>query len=283
MVALDGAGSLHGLHSFGLYKLRHVDIMVVTTRQAPEREAMTLLDIDDGPWPLYERIKRSILAKIESGAWGRDQRIPSENELVRALGVSRMTVNRAFTELADDGVLVRIHGVGTFVGSTAPLAPLMEIRNIADEIAGRGHRYGALLLCREVALAPAEVAAQFGMAAGRRLFHTIIVHAENDLPVQLEDRYVDPARAPAYLDQDFTAVTPNQYLMGVAPLSEGEHLVEAVLAEDWECRHLAIDTGEPCLLVRRRTWSDGRLVSFARLLYPGSRYRLGGRFDAASG
>jgi GntR family histidine utilization transcriptional repressor len=70
--------------------------------------------------------------------------------------------------------------------------------------------------------------------------------------------------------------------MGVAPLSEGEHLVEAVLAQDWECRHLAIEPGDPCLLVRRRTWSDGRLVSFARLLYPGSRYRLGGRFGAGS-
>jgi len=241
---------------------------------------MSTLEIDDGPLPLYERIKRGILAKIESGAWGRDQRIPSENELVRALGVSRMTVNRAFSELADDGVLVRIHGVGTFVGGAPPLAPLMEIRNIADEIAERGHRHSASLLCREVALAPAEIAEQFGMPSGRRLFHTIIVHAEDDLPVQLEDRYVSPAAAPAYLDQDFTLATPNQYLMEVAPLSAGEHLVEAALAQDWECRHLRIDPGEPCLLVRRRTWSEGRLVSSARLLYPGTRYRLGGRFES---
>ncbi len=241
---------------------------------------MSSLEIEEGPLPLYERIKRGILAKIESGAWGRDQRIPSENELVRTLGVSRMTVNRAFSELADDGVLVRIHGVGTFVGGAAPLAPLMEIRNIADEIAERGHRHRATLLCREVALAPAGIAEQFGMPAGRRLFHTIIVHAENDLPVQLEDRYVDPAAAPAYLDQDFTLATPNQYLMAVAPLSAGEHLVEAALAQDWEGRHLRIEPGEPCLLVRRRTWSDGRLVSSARLLYPGTRYRLGGRFES---
>ena len=113
------------------------------------------------------------------------------------------------------------------------------------------------------------------MAAGRRLFHTIIVHAEDDLPVQLEDRYVNPAAAPAYLDQDFVRATPNQYLMEVAPLSAGEHLVEAALAQDWECRHLRIEPGEPCLLVRRRTWSDGRLVSSARLLYPGTRYTPG--------
>jgi GntR family histidine utilization transcriptional repressor len=245
------------------------------------------LDLEDGPAPLYERIKRGILAKIESGAWGRDQRIPSENELVRALGVSRMTINRAFTELAEEGVLVRIHGVGTFVGTagaeTPALAPLMEIRNIADEIAERGHRHAALLLCREVALASAEIAAEFDTRPGRRLFHTIIVHRENDLPVQLEDRYVDPTLAPAYLDQDFARVTPAEYLMAAAPLTEGEHVVEAVLAQDWECRQLAIEPVEPCLLVRRRTWSKGRLVSVARLLYPGTRYRLGGRFESGSG
>ena len=248
---------------------------------------MSTLELEDGPAPLYERIKRGIRRKIDSGAWRRDQRIPSENELVRALGVARMTVNRAFAELAAEGVLVRIHGVGTFVapvgdGGTA-LAPLMEIRNIADEVAGRGHRHGARLLCREVMPAPAEIAQAFDTTPGRRLFHTIIVHSENDLPVQLEDRYVDPVLAPAYLDQDFAAVTPNQYLMGVAPLSEGEHVVEAVLALDWECRALQIEPAEPCLLVRRRTWSGGRLVSSARLLYPGARYRLGGRFESANG
>jgi GntR family histidine utilization transcriptional repressor len=68
--------------------------------------------------------------------------------------------------------------------------------------------------------------------------------------------------------------------MEVAPLSAGEHLVEATSAQEWECRHLQIDMGSPCLLVRRRTWSEGRLVSSARLLYPGSRYRLGGRFES---
>ncbi|HEV2676335.1 MAG TPA: histidine utilization repressor [Aliidongia sp.] len=244
---------------------------------------MSTLEIDDGPLPLYQRIKRGIVRKIDSGAWGRDQRIPSENELVRVLGVSRMTVNRAFSELADEGVLIRIHGVGTFVGGGAPLAPLMEIRNIADEIAQRDHRHGMRLLCREVALAPTEIAGLFDVAPGRRLFHTIIVHTEDDLPVQLEDRYVNPALAPAYLDQDFATITPHQYLMAVAPLSEGEHLVEAVLTEAWEAGHLRIELTEPCLLVRRRTWSDGGLVSSARLLYPGSRYRLGGRFEKTSG
>jgi GntR family histidine utilization transcriptional repressor len=118
------------------------------------------------------------------------------------------------------------------------------------------------------------------MREGQRVFHSRIVHFENDVPVQIEDRYVNPAVAPDYLKQDFTVQTPYAYLSQVAPLTEGEHVVEAILADADECTLLQIERGEPCLLIRRRTWSGRSTVTSARLLYPGSRYRLEGRFGS---
>jgi GntR family histidine utilization transcriptional repressor len=67
-------------------------------------------------------------------------------------------------------------------------------------------------------------------------------------------------------------------LSQVAPLTEGEHVVEAILADPSECRLLHIDLSEPCLLIRRRTWSGRQPVTAARLIHPGSRHRLEGRF-----
>ena len=58
-------------------------------------------------------------------------------------------------------------------------------------------------------------------------FHSVILHREDDLPIQLEDRFVIPAEAPTYLDQDFSSETPHNYLMTIAPLGRGEHVVEA--------------------------------------------------------
>lgn len=55
-------------------------------------------------------------------------------------------------------------------------------------------------------------------------------------------------------------------------------MVEAVLASPEECRLLQIERSEPCLLIRRRTWSEHGLVSVARLIHPGSRNRLEGSF-----
>src|SRR5438874_10924414 len=63
----------------------------------------------------YLQVKDFILERIAGGALRAGERVPSENELTRTLTVSRMTANRALRELAADGVLVRVAGVGTFV------------------------------------------------------------------------------------------------------------------------------------------------------------------------
>ncbi|SUH67045.1 histidine utilization repressor [Salmonella enterica subsp. enterica serovar Madelia] len=75
-----------------------------------------------------------------------------------------------------------------------------------------------------------------------------------------------------YLTQDYRQTTPHAYLSRIAPLTEGEHIVEAVRATAQECAWLTIKEHEPCLLIRRTTWSASRIVSHARLLFPGSRY-----------
>ncbi|RJO79270.1 histidine utilization repressor [Nocardia panacis] len=228
--------------------------------------------------PAYERIKTLIRAQIGAGRWVAGDQLPSEHQLVRELGISRMTINRALRELAAAGVVVRNMGVGTFVAPAKVAAPLFEVRNIADEIQRRGHRHrmGVVLLRREP-LAEHPLPADW---SADHVFHSVLVHFDDDVPIQLEDRFVDPVIVPDYLAQDFTTVTPNRYLSAVAPLVRGEHVVEAVQANPEEARLLRIRRTEPCLQIRRRTWSAKGLVSSARLLHPGSRSRLEGTFEA---
>src|SRR4051794_1525718 len=227
--------------------------------------------------PAYERVKRLITAQIETGRWAEGDQLPSENQLVSALGLSRMTINRALRELATMGVVKRVMGLGTFVAPIKSPTPLFEVKNIADEIAKRGHRHrtAVLYLGREDI---GDVPPAFRESFEGRVFHSVLVHYEDDVPIQVEDRVVEPAAAPGYLDQDFTKLTPNSYLSTVSPLVRGEHIVEAVRGSSEECRLLNISTREPCLLIRRRTWSSQGLASVARLVHPGSRSRLEGSF-----
>jgi GntR family histidine utilization transcriptional repressor len=242
---------------------------------------MSKANTKDKAEPLYQQVKRYILDRVDSGDWAPAQRIPSEHELVRELGASRMTVNRALRELANAGRIDRMQGVGTFVADPRPSLELLQIRNIADEIRERGHNYSNTVVEARAVPAAAGVAEALGVPPGSEVFHTLLIHREDGVPIQLEDRTVNPAVAPDYLSVDFTETTPNEYLMRHAPLSEVEHTLEAVLPDKRVQDLLEIGPDEPCLQLNRRTWSQGLVASRAWLTHPSSRYRISARFNHA--
>lgn len=228
----------------------------------------------DGPEPRYKQVKSHVLELITSGDFKPHDRLPSEHELVRTLKVSRMTVNRALRELADDGHVVRLAGVGTFVAGSGPHSDVLRVRNIADEIHARGHTHSAKVIVLEEVQANRELVDALEVRPGDPLYHSLILHQESGQPIQLEDRYVCPQLAPEYLNIDFTKTTPNVYLTRVAPLHSVEHIIRATIPSEKIRRLLKMDKNEPCLVIRRRTWSGGRPVSLAELSHPGSKYEL---------
>ena len=230
------------------------------------------------PQSLVTRIRSLILGRIQDGSWPSGYRIPSEVEIMAQFSASRMTVHRAIKELAAEGHLYRQRGRGTFVARKVPRSQLLVITDIADEISSRGGAY--FCECRSLAREPRTplTAYVFGEMRAGDIARSTVVHFENGLPLQLEDRWVDLQMAPGYLQVDFSTTTAHRYLMAVAPLQRAEHELTAVLPDPGQQCLLAIQANEPCLLLKRKTWSEGRLVSYAELLYPGSRYSFGGVF-----
>jgi GntR family histidine utilization transcriptional repressor len=228
----------------------------------------------------YLQVKQFILRQISGGALRAGARVPSENELVRELDVARMTANRALRELAADGVLVRVAGVGTFVAEPRVHSHPLEVRNIADEIRSRGHEYEAKIVFVGSVSASRELGERCGVTAGARLDHSLLVHSEGGAPLQVEDRYVNPTVVPGYLRNDFTRTTPHEFLMQAAPLQRAEHTVRALIPDSRIRRMLKLDASDACLLIRRRTWAGGRIATVADLYHPGSRYELTGAFQA---
>lgn len=228
--------------------------------------------------PRYQQLKDLIIEQISSGELGPSDRVPSENELVESMSVSRMTANRALRELNDEGYVERIAGRGTFVADFRSQSHLLEVQNIADEIENRGHSHSSTIVRQSHQHARGEVARALHVPQGTDVFHLLLVHYENNAPVQLEDRHVLASFAPACLDQDFERVTPSAYLTSIAPLQEAEQVVRASTPNSAVRQHLNMAADEPSLVVIRRTWSKGRPVTFARLHHPGSRYELAGHY-----
>ena len=239
---------------------------------------MASATLAEAPLAPYARVKKYLKDGLAAGRWKPGGLMPSEAELVAEFGVSRMTVNRALRELQSEGLIDRSQGVGTFAAQLSRLSSTLTIRDLHEEIEARGHRHHAEVHLKRAEKAPRELAGQLGLAPGAPVFHSLIVHHDNGVPLQCEDRYVNPACAPGYLEVDFTRTTPTHYLLEVAPLWEAQYAIEASAPTAREARLLGIDPADPCLVVVRRTASRGVPITLARLVHPGGRYQLEGRF-----
>ncbi|MBM9400327.1 histidine utilization repressor [Gluconacetobacter azotocaptans] len=226
----------------------------------------------------YGQVKQYILDRIQSGEWEVGRRLPSESAFVETLGVSRMTVHRALRELTSEGVVTRAQGVGTFVSPPSTGAELLELRDIADDIVASGHIHRSRIVTLDTIRADMDLATAFDQRPGARLFHSVIVHYEDDTPLQVEERFVSPHFAPDYLDQDFSTAHPHRHLYRIAGPEEVEHVVFAITPTAQICDLLELDAPEACLQLVRRTWVDSRVVMKGIFTYPGSRYSLGGRY-----
>ena len=230
--------------------------------------------------PAYGKVKAFIKKRISTGIWKPGDSVPSESVLMVQFGVSRMTVNRALRELMGEGLVTRVQGSGTFVAELHRISSTLSIRDIHEEVVERGHIHTARVLLAAAENASADLARTLGLSSGGPVFHTILIHLENGVPIQYEDRYVNPAAAPRYLETDFTRITPTHHLLEEAPLTEASYSIEACLPSALEAKHLEIKSGEACLAMMRRTVSGANIASVARLVYPGSRYSFAGKFQA---
>ena len=227
----------------------------------------------------YVRVKQHLKDGLAEGRWPPGALMPSEAELVATFGVSRMTVNRALRELQTEGLVQRTQGVGTFAAPLHRVSSTLTIRDLHDEIEARGHLHHAAVHLQRAERAPAALAAQLGLDSGGRVFHTLIVHHENGMPLQCEDRYVNPAACPAYLEADFTQTTPTQLLFETTALWRAQYAIEASAPTAQEAQLLGIGVREPCLVVTRRTFTRSAPITLARLVHPGTRYVLQGEFQ----
>ena len=229
--------------------------------------------------PAYQQVKAFIKAQVTTGAWRSGDAVPSESALQAQFGISRMTVNRALRELVVEGLVTRIQGSGTVVAQLNRITSRLAFRDIHEEILERGHRHSARVVLTESLRANASLAQTLKLRAGSRVFHSVLVHCEDGVPIQFEDRLVNPAAAPDYLTVDFEQTTPTHYLLEKAPLTEASYSIEAGLPTAQEARCLGLGAGEPCLVMTRCTVSGAHVASLARLVYPGLRYSFHGKFQ----
>lgn len=234
--------------------------------------------IDELP-SLYQRIFDDIRERIISGTWEPGYRIPFEHELTVEYDCSRMTVNKALSQLATAGLIERRRRSGSFVRRPRSQAAVLEIHEIRAEIEALGLRYAYRLMERTNRLFKANDAVKLGPPKPRSVLALSALHTANEQPFCIEERLINLSAVPEAADESFEEVAPGPWLIGRVPWSSAEHRISAVAAAGDVGRGLGLDDGAPCLLIERRTWSADKPVTYARFTYPADSFSLVARFE----
>lgn len=226
--------------------------------------------------PQFALIKQYIQNHIDSGAWPVGTRTPSENDLCGMFSVSRMTARRALQELADQNILSRVPGSGTFVADLAPAKPSVEIYNPVDRVR-QTDGYSSRTLSLEAISATPELAQLFHIQAGGEILKVVIVHLDRAQPIQWQTTYVNPQLVPAFLKQNYAKVSPDAYLDWIVPANSLDHQLLAVLPTPLQRRELGLnaESSAVCLQINRRCWSKQVVSTYSELVHPANQFYLG--------
>ena len=228
---------------------------------------------------LHERILGDIEGRILSGEWPPGARIPFEHELSAQYGCSRMTVNKALTQLANAGLIERRRKVGSFVMRAPSRSALLEIPDIKTEVAALGAPYRFEILTRRRRRgARADQARLEGVGAGP-ILDIACRHWAGARPFCLEERLISLSAVPEADAESFADLAPGPWLLVRAPWTAAEHRIRACAVDAQRAALLDIPVGSACLAIERRTWSGGAAITHVRLTYPGATHELVARFS----
>lgn len=227
--------------------------------------------------PVYMQVAQGLAARIEGGDLPDGTALPAERELAGTLGVSRVTVRQALALLAQQGLLTRRHGSGTFVHAPAPeraSRPLGLLTGFSDDIRSRGQTPGARVLGFECAHPTPREVMTLALSPTDTVYRVRRLRTADGEPLAIEESTL-PAPVMGPLSEDDVTDRSLYGLLaarGLSPVRAVRHL-RAVNAEPELARWLGVPPGAALIATERVSWTaDGKPIEHARAHYRGDRY-----------
>lgn len=229
--------------------------------------------------PRYVKIRESLRAQILSGELERGQKLPSEDELAVQYGVSRMTVRQGISELIDDGLLYRRHGVGTFVSFPHIERDHSRLSNFFDNSNLQGIHAKATILEIELVPANAKIAHALVLETGEPVIRIKTLRQADDIIITLHDAYIPHRLFPELLNKDAEILDVqnlwSRFEKSGYPVNRAVQKLEAQLADQDLADLLQIKSGAPILYKERTVYADdGTPVEFTYCYNRGDLYSL---------
>lgn len=243
---------------------------------------VTMKPKSGGAASLKDRIRSDIEKRIFSGKWPPGHRIPNEHKLAETYACSRMTVNKVLSDLAAAGIIERRRKAGSFVGRPAIQSAVLRIPEIRAEVEALGYVYRYELMSIDRRRATKDDRDLMSLTAKHRVVEFRCRHWAGEKLFAYEHRYLNLTAVPDADAIDFAAEPPGSWLLAHVPWTKAEHSIAAQSAEGEVAAILAVDKGTACLVVQRRTWRSGDMITHVRTIFPSALYQLKADFTPAN-
>lgn len=235
----------------------------------------------DSVLPLYMQITKALSQRIVDGDYSPHEQLPSEGELMKMFGVSRITVRQALRVLHSDGLVFSVQGKGTFVSKPKVVQDVQRLQGFGESMVPKGYETATRVISLHDVRPPQEVAEALDVKKNDTVLELKRIRYLNRQPIALDHSFYPAAIGQKLVAKDLT--------QDIFPLLENEfHVrldyadlrIEAALAEDEHVTRLGCKEGDPILLIRRRVFDEsGDTVAFEYLSYRGDTFQYHLRAD----
>lgn len=227
--------------------------------------------------PLYQAVAESIRAQVSSGELKANDQLPSEHELSTMHSVGRNTVRRAISELAKDGILKTVAGVGTFVADHRLEKTAQHLYSFSSEMSKHGKRVTSRVLEAKLISADSFLARRLQVQLGAEVAFLYRVRLMDGEPTALERSYLPHELCPGILEHDFSQESLYHTLSTVYDKmpNHAEQVIEASLATSEVARLLDLELPAVVLVFHRDTrLASGQVIEYVDSELRGDRFRF---------
>lgn len=226
---------------------------------------------------LYYQIYDFMYQDIVSGEYAIGDLLPAESELVSSYKVSRATVRKAMEMLANEGLIEKKRGHGTYVKSLKAKSDDQKIISFVRE-----HSEDARVACKKVMdqsviKADDEIAQCLGIEEKASVIRLERVRYADDKPMYMEINYLDYDWVPEAMERDFSKESLRVYYVNHChiKLAKAEEKIYSVLADERIAGLLQVEKDTPIFYVKRISYDENDIPrEFVKAYYRADTYYL---------
>lgn len=227
--------------------------------------------------PRYHQIAQALRDRIRSGDIAPGARLDNQRRLAEVFGVTLMTLRQALEVLEREGLIMRRHGLGTFVALPSVDYDILNFRAFAGDLSAVGEDVATRFLRSHFGPADRLAARELTLAPGARVFVLERLRLVDGRPTSFQVSHLAAALGEEVAKADL-AVTPLRQVLSFKLGIEITSARETVSAETLPARaarELGCAPGAPCFRSDRVSVDvESRPIVYDRVFIPGDRFRI---------